>query len=53
MNLVLRLDSYLKYIQLTTVRVKDKNADLTGSRSLRGHTLIFMAHKVFFQMAFE
>ena len=38
--------------QLTTL-VKNKNANLTGSCSLRGHTLIFIAHTMLFQMAFE
>ena len=42
----------LNKVQLTTL-VKNKNADLTGSCSLRGHTLIFIAHTMLFQMAFE
>ena len=43
----------LNYIQLTTARVKNKTADLTGSRSLRGHTVTFIAHEVLSQMAFK
>ena len=43
----------LNYIQLTTARVKNKNADFTWSRSLRGHTLILLAHKVISQIAFK
>ena len=39
------------YVQLTTV-VENKNAD-TGSRSLRGHTFIFIALRMLFQMAFK
>ena len=40
------------YVQLTKV-VEKKNVDLTGSRSLRVHRLIFIAHKMLFQMAFK
>ena len=39
----------LNYLQLTTATVKNKNADHTGSRSLRCHTSIFIAHKVLFR----